>query len=859
MNQKTILSFVVFAALICGVGVVSASDARTVDARSLLPARFVQKTADNLQVLTHSRTVWLDANVLRDLAVTAPADLVLSHFPMPGDAMVDLNLSRTSAVMDANTHVEHGTPNGMKPLTVRPIVSYVGTVNGDPTSRVSLHFSERSMIGVIEQSGRTLLIDRDDAAAPRKGDMPLVVADQNVVLDDNPMKHFLCGTMDLPVSEEVVRIANSHVHSKPIDKAQNSLRELNIAIEIKEDIQMEFLARGQTDEDVAQYFAMIVACMNQTFEQEVLTRFYIGFLRIYNEFEPSPYTADGTEPGQLLGQFARHWSRNEGRITRDLAHHFAKIRPVGGGFVGGIAQGGNGNHNLCNSGISGSYAVSTVYYSRNTVLPGLPSVSRAFTWDCFVIAHEIGHNIGSWHTHSCNWPPADRDSCQVREDIGDACASGAQNRRSRPGTIMSYCHIPNGNTTPFTFGPGVASRMRQWIESAPCAREPLSPTVSITAPRGRETFNGNTILTVQWVSARVQNVRLEYSVDNGKAWLPIVASVPAVDRKYDWTLPNVETSELLIRLLDVTNNAVADTTLAVYSIISPLTLTAPLGGERIPSERPFNISWSRIAAIGACRVEFSSNNGVDWSPIVASTTEMSVQWLVPNVTTSQARIRVTAVASPTVTVQSNQFTIGRPSIAALLPTASDSICNNQPNQFRWSADFVDRVRIDFSTDGMVWRNALQQPSADATAGQIFSISNLLRQVSAGTTISIRMRSTADTAVEATIGNLAVRACDNISSVSEAQAQPTGLALQSVSPNPARTEAVITFSVQHAASINVSLVSSNGTVLPLVVGRFVEPGSDQRLLLPLSGVAQGAFRILVQSGADSATLPLSIVR
>jgi hypothetical protein len=48
------------------------------------------------------------------------------------------------------------------------------------------------------------------------------------------------------------------------------------------------------------------------------------------------------------------------------------------------------------------------------------------TWDVEVIAHELGHNLGSPHTHSCAWvnegrmPSGTLDSCAAAEG---GCAS----------------------------------------------------------------------------------------------------------------------------------------------------------------------------------------------------------------------------------------------------------------------------------------------------------------------------------------------------------------------------------------------------------------------------------------------------
>lgn len=51
------------------------------------------------------------------------------------------------------------------------------------------------------------------------------------------------------------------------------------------------------------------------------------------------------------------------------------------------------------------------------------------------IPHEIGHNLGVYHTHSCRWPGGPLDNCWFPED--GTCNQGPPTNGT--GTIMSYC------------------------------------------------------------------------------------------------------------------------------------------------------------------------------------------------------------------------------------------------------------------------------------------------------------------------------------------------------------------------------------------------------------------------------------
>jgi len=75
------------------------------------------------------------------------------------------------------------------------------------------------------------------------------------------------------------------------------------------------------------------------------------------------------------------------------------------------------------------------------------SIFPAYSWDVQVVAHEMGHNLGSVHTHDCAWGP---NNDQQIDDCGSLATSGGScynpNNPIIPasgGTIMSYCHLNN--------------------------------------------------------------------------------------------------------------------------------------------------------------------------------------------------------------------------------------------------------------------------------------------------------------------------------------------------------------------------------------------------------------------------------
>lgn len=72
-----------------------------------------------------------------------------------------------------------------------------------------------------------------------------------------------------------------------------------------------------------------------------------------------------------------------------------------------------------------------------------------YSWTIEVIAHELGHNFGSPHTHSCSWGDnwnQPIDCCGIDAGYGDSNCScddaiSTDADMEGGGTIMSYCHL----------------------------------------------------------------------------------------------------------------------------------------------------------------------------------------------------------------------------------------------------------------------------------------------------------------------------------------------------------------------------------------------------------------------------------
>lgn len=91
-----------------------------------------------------------------------------------------------------------------------------------------------------------------------------------------------------------------------------------------------------------------------------------------------------------------------------------------------------------------------------------------YSWTIMAMTHEMGHSLGSPHTHACAWNGNDTaiDGCGPSAGYSEGCdgdipASG--------GTIMSYCHLTwAGIDLSQGFGPQPAALIRNTVESKLC-------------------------------------------------------------------------------------------------------------------------------------------------------------------------------------------------------------------------------------------------------------------------------------------------------------------------------------------------------------------------------------------------------
>lgn len=178
------------------------------------------------------------------------------------------------------------------------------------------------------------------------------------------------------------------------------------------------------------------------------------------------WSAPETSMNSLLERFGEQLQDN---YTGRLAH-FATIKNFGGG-LGWIDV-------LCNSYSTfwadwdGDGENELHHYGPFAVSTGLSGDIQpvpTYTYDVAVVTHEIGHNLGSFHTHACAWGPSNQaiDNCSSTE--GTCSLINDPPLDQDLGTIMSYCHTTSEGID-FTkgFGSLPGNLIRNKINNAVC-------------------------------------------------------------------------------------------------------------------------------------------------------------------------------------------------------------------------------------------------------------------------------------------------------------------------------------------------------------------------------------------------------
>jgi hypothetical protein len=163
---------------------------------------------------------------------------------------------------------------------------------------------------------------------------------------------------------------------------------------------------------------------------------------------PSGYNFEGVN---VLYHFGNQF------VNQDLPETFAQLVSLRSGF--GVAW----LSTLCDI-----PRYRTSYSGLDMGISNFPN----YSWNVTVMTHEIGHSLGSPHTHSCSWNGNNTaiDGCWFVEQTEAVKCPELEVTPETKGTIMSYCHLnPKvGINYQWGFGPQPGNLIRKNIQESIC-------------------------------------------------------------------------------------------------------------------------------------------------------------------------------------------------------------------------------------------------------------------------------------------------------------------------------------------------------------------------------------------------------
>ena len=240
----------------------------------------------------------------------------------------------------------------------------------------------------------------------------------------------------------------------------------------------------------------------------------------------------------------------------------------------------------------------------------------------------------------------------------------------------------------------------------------IKGSLTLNIPNGGETWVVGETRAITWSrTGSIANVKLEYSTDGGSTYPnTIIASTPASAGSYDWQVADAIGTELRVRVSDVSDATVFDTSNANFTIKGSLTLTAPNGGEEWVVATPHDITWTKTGSISTVKLEYSTNGFSDENQtyqIVASTDATGTPpgsykypWTIPDAISATVKVRITNNSDETVKdVSNNNFKI-KGAFTLTTPNGSEKWTVGTQNSIVWSmTGTIQNAKLELSTNG----------------------------------------------------------------------------------------------------------------------------------------------------------------
>ncbi len=344
--------------------------------------------------------VRLDPPAVADILARAP--IARPEWQLPSGRMAKLELARFDVTVPHTRFVVAGHTASTE-LAAPRVTLYRGRIVGDPHSRVYLGVTSNGQLaGRIQSTADSSL--RVSTQPTADGAATTVIESADGAVDAMPDVPELCGLNEIPTTP----ISGGGDAPEGAAPTERGPRVAEVAI----DADQSFVNLFTSTDAAAEYIVMLIGAVSDIYIRDIDVKLVISFVRLWPD-GGEPFSADD------ISGFRSYWLNNEDPSPYNLVHLLSGRRdtPYGGvAYLGGTCSG------------QATYGISALLHGS---FPTPVTSASLGNWDVIVVAHEMGHNLGTYHTHDGYDPPIDN------------CGNGTPTR----GTIMSYCHTHPGGIT----------------------------------------------------------------------------------------------------------------------------------------------------------------------------------------------------------------------------------------------------------------------------------------------------------------------------------------------------------------------------------------------------------------------------
>ena len=396
----------------------------------------------------------LDLDAASAAALTTRSDQILEveAFPIAPGVAKTLRLHRFEvAAPDARVTIQ--SAGGETSVPMPPVTHFSGIVEGEPDSSVYVGVTNDRLVAYVHSSLGHAYVgpnESNDGFVVRMAESPL-----NATASSVPWR---CQSEELG--------AALTAKAEPTNPAPGipavALKQATVRVETDNQLYTRFSGNVA---NLSAYVLTLFGATNVIYNRDL--SLYLVVTEIHVWSTPDPYT--GSDTVTQLYQFGTWWHANKPVASnpRTLVHYLSG-HPVAGGiaWLGVLCAGDFQIDSNVPPDFGGAYSLTQIFATYPLQL-----------WDQDSSAHEMGHNVGSPHTH-CMGPgtaypyPTWTDECYNGES---GCYSGTvQNPGIGGGTIMSYCHLLGWQYMSLVFHPRcINDIMLPAIANASCLTTPV--------------------------------------------------------------------------------------------------------------------------------------------------------------------------------------------------------------------------------------------------------------------------------------------------------------------------------------------------------------------------------------------------